>query len=184
MASLLKILRLSTFKGQILPIFRNLTTQPNIHIKTPPLTLTSLINPWIIQKEEKIRLPVLNNNQINLPSGMFYIPKIDKNVQDEIDEPSKNFNDEIQAARLIIIRRKKMRKHKLQKLRKKMRFEWAKVRQKRELKKEKEFQAVLIQKCKEADAFSAESYVQSRIDKLNELIAFDAKKMLSNRDRK
>lgn len=42
------------------------------------------------------------------------------------------------------------------------------VRQRRELKKEKEFQAVLIQQCKEAEKFSAEQYVQARLDKLNE----------------
>lgn len=34
----------------------------------------------------------------------------------------------IQAARLIVIRKRKMKKHKLKKLRKKMKFEWAKVR--------------------------------------------------------
>lgn len=33
----------------------------------------------------------------------------------------------IQAARLIVIRRRKMRKHKLKKLRKKMKYDWAKV---------------------------------------------------------
>lgn len=33
----------------------------------------------------------------------------------------------IQAARLIVIRRRKMRKHKLRKLRKKMKYDWAKV---------------------------------------------------------
>lgn len=43
------------------------------------------------------------------------------------------------------------------------------VRQRRELKKEKEFQAGLIQQCKEAESFSAEKYVQERLDKLNEI---------------
>lgn len=76
-----------------------------------------------------------------------------------------------QAARLIIIRRKKMKKHKLRKLRLKMKFVWRSVRQKREWKKEKEFQAGLIAQCKEAEAFSAEDYVQERINKLNELLA-------------
>jgi len=52
--------------------------------------------------------------------------------------------DEIQAARLIVIRRKKMKKHKLKKLRKRMKYVWAKVRQKRELRKEKAFQAELL----------------------------------------
>lgn len=44
------------------------------------------------------------------------------------------------------------------------------MRQRRELKKEKAFQAILIQQCKEGEEFSAEKYVQERIDKLNEII--------------
>lgn len=44
------------------------------------------------------------------------------------------------------------------------------IRQRRELKKEKEFQAVLIKQCKEADHFSAQKYVQDKIDKLNEIV--------------
>lgn len=53
-------------------------------------------------------------------------------------------DNEIQAARLIVIRRKKMKKHKLRKLRKRMKYIWAKVRQKREIRKEKAFQAELL----------------------------------------
>jgi aurora kinase A-interacting protein len=68
-----------------------------------------------------------------------------------------------QAARLIVIRKRKMRKHKLKKLRKKMKFEWAKVRQRREMRKEKAFQAVLINQIKEAEKFSAENYVMEKI---------------------
>ncbi|KAG5877082.1 hypothetical protein JTB14_011786 [Gonioctena quinquepunctata] len=75
----------------------------------------------------------------------------------------------MEAARLIVIRRKKMKKHKLRKLRKKMKFEWAKRRQRKELRKEKTFQAKLIQQCKEAETFSAEQYVQERINKWKEL---------------
>uniref|UniRef100_A0A182WLA3 Small ribosomal subunit protein mS38 n=1 Tax=Anopheles minimus TaxID=112268 RepID=A0A182WLA3_9DIPT len=68
-----------------------------------------------------------------------------------------------QAARLIVIRRRKMRKHKLRKLRKRMKFEWLKLRQRRELKKEKLFQAELIGQVKEAEKFSAEAYVASKL---------------------
>lgn len=64
-----------------------------------------------------------------------------------------------------------MKKHKLRKLRLKMKYEWAKVRQRREAKKEKEFQAGLIAQCKEAEAFSAEEYVQQKINRFNELLA-------------
>ncbi|XP_058122162.1 small ribosomal subunit protein mS38-like [Anopheles ziemanni] len=68
-----------------------------------------------------------------------------------------------QAARLIVIRRRKMRKHKLRKLRKRMKFEWLKIRQRRELKKEKLFQAELLNQIKEAEKFSAEAYVASKL---------------------
>lgn len=63
-----------------------------------------------------------------------------------------------------------------------MKYEWAKVRQKREWKKEKAFQAELIAQCKEAEAFSAEDYVQGRINKLNELLV--KKQELANADRR
>ncbi|XP_065078992.1 uncharacterized protein LOC135701977 [Ochlerotatus camptorhynchus] len=81
---------------------------------------------------------------------------------------SSNKVDDIQAARLIVIRRRKMRKHKLRKLRKKMKYDWAKVRQRRELRKEKAFQAGLISEIKEADRFSAEMYVMEKLRQANE----------------
>lgn len=61
-----------------------------------------------------------------------------------VDPSAENIN-EIQAARLIVIRRKKMKKHKLRKLRKRMKYVWAKVRQKREMRKEKVFQSELLE---------------------------------------
>lgn len=76
--------------------------------------------------------------------------------------------DGIQAAVLIGIRRRKMRRHKLKKLRKKMKYVWAKQRQKRELKKEKLFQAGLIAQIKEAEKFSAEQYVADKLKAANE----------------
>lgn len=44
------------------------------------------------------------------------------------------------------------------------------LRQRRELRKEKLFQAELIEKCKMAEAFSAEQYVDKRLAKYNEII--------------
>ncbi|XP_055370857.1 uncharacterized protein LOC129605246 [Condylostylus longicornis] len=83
--------------------------------------------------------------------------------------PQNKVEDVIQAARLIVIRRRKMKKHKLKKLRKKMKFEWAKVRQRREMRKEKAFQAVLINQIKEAERFSAEQYVEQKLKQANEV---------------
>lgn len=62
------------------------------------------------------------------------------------------------AARLIVIRRRKMKKHKLKKLRKRMKFLWAKVRQRRELRKEKAFQATLLEEIRLAEKFNAEEW--------------------------
>jgi len=72
------------------------------------------------------------------------------------------------AERLIVIRKRKMKKHKLKKLRRKMKFEWAKVRQRREMRKEKAFQAKLLAQIKDAEAFSAEKYVAENLRKAEE----------------
>ncbi|KAK9505566.1 hypothetical protein O3M35_009586 [Rhynocoris fuscipes] len=77
---------------------------------------------------------------------------------------------EKQAARLIVIRRRKMKRHKLKKLRRKMKFEWAKVRQRRELKKEKLFQAELMGKIKETERFDPALYAAEKIKKANEVL--------------
>lgn len=65
-------------------------------------------------------IPIINPRSI--------LPLIDTNWRkDEIGLPAKR-NEEIQAARLIVIRRKKMKKHQRRKLWKRMRHRWARVR--------------------------------------------------------
>uniref|UniRef100_A0A0K8UBK1 Pyruvate dehydrogenase E1 component subunit beta n=1 Tax=Bactrocera latifrons TaxID=174628 RepID=A0A0K8UBK1_BACLA len=96
------------------------------------------------------------NNIIDEPTTMH-----------EIQAPAIN-NSKMEAARLIVIRRRKMKKHKLKKLRRKMKFEWAKVRQRREMRKEKAFQAKLIAQVKAGEAFNAEQYVEEQLRKANE----------------
>lgn len=49
-----------------------------------------------------------------------------------------------------------------------MRYEWAKRRQRRLLKREKLFKAELVNQIKEAEKFSAEDYVTAKLNKLNE----------------
>lgn len=87
-------------------------------------------NSWIWQKEDKMHLPISNINPIELPHNrnIFWIPPLEESINPnkEIIEPEVN-KINIEAARLIVIRRKKMKKHKLRKLRKKMKYEWAKV---------------------------------------------------------
>lgn len=87
--------------------------------------------------------------------------------QTSVDLPTVGNNLEKQAVRMIIIRHKKMKKHKRRKLRKKMKFVWAKLRHKRNLQKIKRFESAMIAKIKEAQAFDAKEYVQGRLNILN-----------------
>lgn len=124
-----------------------------------------------ITLKEIFDIPIINNWVDNplTPSGIQEDPL--KPFVSEISDPRSKTTDSdgIQAARLIIIRRKKMKKHKLKKLRKKMKFEWAKVRQRREMRKEKAFQAELIGQIKVAEQFSAEKYVEEKIRQATEV---------------
>lgn len=79
----------------------------------------------------------------------------------EIEEPSNPTNNlEKHAARLIVIRRRKMKKHKLRKLRKRMKFVFEKIRNRREKRKETAFQAELLAQMKAAEDFDADKWAQ------------------------
>jgi hypothetical protein len=96
-----------------------------------------------------INLPTVSTKKIidkPCPCTPFRIPR--PTITLTLIDPLINNDNEIQAARLIVIRRKKMKKHKLRKLRKRMKYIWAKVRQKREMRKEKTFQAELMGQVK------------------------------------
>lgn len=92
-------------------------------------------------------------------------------VQQNFDLPSTEQTDQPKLTKkyesnMLIVRRKKMKKHKLKKLRKKMKFVYAKRNQRREWKKEKRFQDGLLSQIKEAEKFSAEDYVTEKLAKL------------------
>ncbi|GLH06896.1 uncharacterized protein GBIM_12474 [Gryllus bimaculatus] len=122
----------------------------------------------------------VNSRILDFPFPFSYIPvpvdKRDPFLDVQINEPHQDKVVEKQAARLIVIRRRKMKKHKLRKLRKKMKFEWAKVRQRRELRKEKLFQAKLVAQMKEADEFDAAEYVSEKLRKIEEFSQLEEKK--------
>ncbi|KAM3958501.1 uncharacterized protein ACR2FA_007463 [Aphomia sociella] len=104
-------------------------------------------------------VPIINPRSI--------LPLIDTNWRkDEIGLPAIQ-REEIQAVRLIVIRRKKMKKHQRRKLWKRMRHRWARVRQRRRQIKEKIFQNSLLAMIKEANEFSAEQYVSQKLQKAN-----------------
>ncbi|KZC05844.1 PREDICTED: uncharacterized protein LOC107194135 [Dufourea novaeangliae] len=120
------------------------TTNKNI-IEIPFKNIPSLEDPLV-------RRPVKHD-----------LPLVDKSI----DLPSVENVFEKLAIRLIVIRRQKMKKHKRKKFRKRMKFVFAKLRQKRNLKKERLFQAQLIEKIEAAKAFNAKEYVAEKLKFLN-----------------
>lgn len=72
-------------------------------------------------------------------------------------------SQEKHAARLIIIRRKKMKKHKLRKLRKRMYYVWAKIRQRREARKEKAFIDEQLTRIDTSEDFKALEWVEDML---------------------
>lgn len=119
-------------------------------------------------RKEIYELP-LTNKIVENPTQVNKVIEDISKIEKSIDLPTdSNRNNEKQAARLIVIRKRKMRKHKLRKLRKKMKFVWAKAKQRREWKKEKRFLNSLLYKIKMAQKFSAEDYVNNVIKQATE----------------
>jgi len=86
------------------------------------------------------------------------------------EDPTNSVNQiEKQAARLIVIRRRKMNVHKLKKLRKKMKYIWAKVKLRREIRVEKAFLNSKMAQIREAQKFDAKAYVADIIRKATEV---------------
>ncbi|XP_063382784.1 uncharacterized protein LOC134669194 [Cydia fagiglandana] len=103
-------------------------------------------------------IPIINPRSI--------LPLVEDWRKDEVGLPAVK-QEEIQAARLIVIRRKKMKKHHRRKLWKRMRHRWARIKQRRRQIKEKAFQNELLALIKQANDFSAEQYVASKLEKAN-----------------
>ncbi|ENN70299.1 uncharacterized protein LOC109545491 [Dendroctonus ponderosae] len=165
-----KIFNLNVIKT-VTPIIRRCLNVQSHQI--PKAHFTPLANYWIYQQNDKIKTPPTISNSIDLPNGLTWVPPLIEpaGILDEIIAPSTETSETPKEAhRMLIIRRKKMKKHKLKKLRKRMKFVYAKRRQRREMKKEKAFQAVLITQCKEAEKFSAEQYVEDKLNKLHEIV--------------
>lgn len=122
-----------------------------------------------------VRLPItekpnLHQKIIESPTSaaLKEINNIISDERREIREPESVNNSAKHAIRMIVIRRRKMKKHKLKKLRKKMKFEWGRLRQRREMRREKAFQAELIAQIKEAEKFSAAQYVADKLRQATE----------------
>ncbi|XP_024874839.1 uncharacterized protein LOC112456484 [Temnothorax curvispinosus] len=109
-----------------------------------------------------IKIPPLREPVKRLPI-QYDSPVPEKSV----DLPTSGRIIDKQAENMLRIRHKKMKKHKRKKLRKKMKFVWAKIRLKRAHKRERLFQAELRAKVKEAQAFDPKEYVNEKLNILN-----------------
>lgn len=121
-----------------------------------------------IPKSRSILDVPIEINKIISDIPKVILPIEDIVIKDAIEDPTKVI--EQKAERLIVIRRKKMKKHKLKKWRKKMKFVNAKLRQKREMMKEKAFQAELMTQIGEAEKFNPVLYAKEKIDKKNAVL--------------
>lgn len=79
------------------------------------------------QRKEIFELPI-TNKIIESPNPIWKVIEEVTDVEKIISLPTVDSKIEKQAKNnMIMIRRRKMKKHKLRKLRKKMKYEWAKV---------------------------------------------------------
>ena len=109
----------------------------------------------------------------NLPD-LTIIPAIPEDSPSSVQNPE-TVKIEKQAARMIVIRRRKMKKHKLRKLRKVRKFEYRRMALKRKNIKEKAFQMKLDAQVREAESFDARAYVTEMIRKAKEDIVDNRK---------
>lgn len=71
---------------------------------------------------------------------------------------------------MLIIRRKKMKKHQRKKFRKKFKFLLAKKRLKREIAKEKTFRVELLTVIRDAESFDPREYAMRKITEMNNVV--------------
>lgn len=139
-------------------------TYPETRIKFAPRTLN--IDFGILDDASKrniIETPFKNIPSMEEPVRrrpiQYDLPLEDRSVE---LPPSENTIEKL-ATRMIVIRRQKMKKHKRRKMRKRLQFVMAKMRQKRSTIRENAFQAELIAKVKQAEMFDAKSYVNEKL---------------------
>uniref|UniRef100_D3TLE8 Pyruvate dehydrogenase E1 component subunit beta n=1 Tax=Glossina morsitans morsitans TaxID=37546 RepID=D3TLE8_GLOMM len=177
MAGLRPILEFMTFNFSMQAIDQaslrccTLSTIRAIHLQTGRTKCNNVTTPVYAEYPRNIPIGKLNNKpQIVDPFITNCLDELNDMLKDgnQKHAPALNRKDKVEAARMIVIRRRKMKKHKLRKLRRKMKFEWAKVRQRREMRKEKAFQATLITQIKEAEVFNASKFVEEKLQKANE----------------
>lgn len=131
-------------------------------IRPPGLNQSPVVEPENGQRRSDIETPLSAIIKEISEKNLDIMPSFDL-------PPIEGQNESIEAAVMIQIRKRKMRKHKLRKLRKRMRYEWAKVAQRRFLRKEKEFHDNMLNQIREAEKFSAEEYVSAKLTKFKSI---------------
>ncbi|XP_076183993.1 uncharacterized protein LOC143155299 [Ptiloglossa arizonensis] len=141
------------------------TMYPETHIRYIPRTLNlDFVNPDGIRNKNIIEIPFKKTPSMEEPLTQYPVQR-DLPVMDKsLELPSTTNVFEKIAVNMILIRRRKMKKHKRRKLRKRMKYIWEKIRLTRNIKKEKLFQAELIAKVKKANEFDPKAYVNERLD--------------------
>ncbi|KAI4490511.1 hypothetical protein M0804_003455 [Polistes exclamans] len=144
-------------------------TNFNFNIKFAPKTLNIdfelPVNNYV--HKNIIDRPIIRISKIENPNRYLPIWRDLPVSNKSMELPTMENVIEKQAVRMIIIRRKKMKKHQRRKLRKKMQFYWRKIKQKRELLRERAFQAEQIALIKQAESFDAAKYVNERLRELD-----------------
>uniref|UniRef100_A0A023FFQ3 Ribosomal protein mS38 C-terminal domain-containing protein n=1 Tax=Amblyomma cajennense TaxID=34607 RepID=A0A023FFQ3_AMBCJ len=128
-----------------------------------PVILPMLRTPW------DYTLPSFVRPTAAIGDRTIIAPSSETNSNDRVEktdpQPTGSVTEK-RAVNMLIIRRKKMKKHKLRKLRKRMYFLWAKRRFRREKLKEQAFRAELLSQIHEAQSFDAEKFVTGVLEKL------------------
>ena len=112
--------------------------------------------------------PLLNFTEYDLPTSASRnerkdMPAVSTGITPVEDPKQNTVTDKMVLPYMITIRRKKMKKHKLRKLRKRMRFVMRKRRQLKEKRKEREIQQYEREQAKLGQLYSAEQYVDEQL---------------------
>lgn len=186
------VTKLCSFVGAILSRYRSTSTVRIVNSSLPSILYKPTLEGEKSPYEPNFSLSSLRSRlDLDLPNhpatigeiGEFPLsvnlrigepPVLERKQEDSVpdktlDLPPTTNVVEKRAERMIVIRRRKMRKHKLKKLRKRMKFFWGKIKQKREMAKEKAFHAELIAQIKKAEAWCPKKFVASTLAKLDEV---------------
>merc|ERR1719342_1364414 len=115
--------------------------------KHRPTTQTIQVKRFIVEETKKVEEPEVLKKRVYEPSDQSLVKK--------------------HAIRMIVLRRRKMKKHQLKKLWQRMYLKFRARRQGREKAKEYEFRGKLAAKVNEARLFSAEQYVDEYLTDYN-----------------